>query len=227
MNTAIIVAAGSGSRFASPVSKQFVPLHGKPLIFHSLAPFEACSAIDEIILVLSEEGRDEFESLSREYDLKKLKSVIIGAKTRAGSVRNGLAAVDAAKANIIAIHDGARPLVTADEITRTIEKASETGAACLVTDVTDTIKQVDGKNIVGTIDRSGLRRAMTPQAFRYDVIMRAFEAPDMDEDATDECSTVERLGIKVAIVEGSGRNIKITRPEDLILAEALLREVDL
>jgi 2-C-methyl-D-erythritol 4-phosphate cytidylyltransferase len=226
MNTAIIVAAGSGSRFDSSVSKQFVPLLGKPLIFRTLEPFEACPAIDEIILVLSDEGREQFMSLRGDYDINKLRSVIIGGNTRVRSVRNGLAAVDPSTANIVAIHDGARPLVTVDEISRTIEKVGETGAACLVAEVTDTIKQVDGTNIVATIDRSGLRRALTPQAFRYDVIVSAFETPDLDENATDECSIVERLGIKVAIVEGSGRNIKITRPEDLALAEALFREVN-
>lgn len=223
MNTAIIVAAGSGSRFDPTVPKQFVKLGGKPVIVRTLEVFEACLAIDEIVLVLSQAGRDEFEILRDGYRFDKLRSVVVGADTRTGSVRKGLDAVEASTADIVAIHDGARPLVTVDEITRTVERAQATGAACLVAEVTDTIKQVDDENIVGTIDRSGLRRALTPQAFRYDVIMKAFEADVYDETATDESSLVERLGIKVSAVEGSGRNIKITRPEDLVLAEALLR----
>jgi 2-C-methyl-D-erythritol 4-phosphate cytidylyltransferase len=227
MNTAIIVAAGSGSRFASSVSKQFVQLRGKPLIFRTFEPFEACPAIDEIILVISEDGREQFVPLQGEHDLKKLRSIVTGANTRAGSVRMGLNAVDPSTANIVAIHDGARPLVTVSEITRTVEMAKETGAACLVAEVTDTIKQVDGAKIVETIDRTRLRRALTPQAFRYDLIIKAFDGPGFDENATDESSVVERLGITVAAVEGSGRNIKITRPEDLALAEALWSEVDL
>ena len=226
MNTAIIVAAGSGSRFDPTVPKQFVQLRGKPLLFRTLEPFEACPAIDKIILVLSEEGRERFMAFCSEIDFKKLRAVVTGSNTRAGSVRNGLEAVDPSTANIVAIHDGARPLVTVDEITRTVQKADETGAACLVADVIDTIKQLEGGKIVGTIDRSGLRRALTPQAFRYDLIMRAFEAAGFDENATDESSMIERLGVAVTAVEGSGRNIKITRAEDLILAEALLREAD-
>ncbi len=225
MNTAIIVAAGSGSRFDPRVPKQFVKLGGKPVILRTLEVFELCQAIDEIVLVLSQAGRDEFETLRSGYRFDKLRSVVVGADTRAGSVRKGLDAVDSSTAEIVAIHDGARPLVTVDEITRTVQRAMETGAACLVAEVTDTIKQVEGAEIAGTIDRSGLRRALTPQAFRYDLIMRAFADDTFDDTATDESSLVERLGVKVSAVEGSGRNIKITRPEDLILAEALLREL--
>jgi 2-C-methyl-D-erythritol 4-phosphate cytidylyltransferase len=225
MNTAIIVAAGSGSRFASSHSKQFVPLLGKPLIIRTLESFEACAAIDEIVLVLPAEGLDQFLSLGTGHDLKKLKSIVIGGDTRTGSVRNGLAAIDGSVANVVAVHDGARPLVSPDEITRTVLTAAETGAACLVAEVTDTIKEVDDTHIVCTIDRRKLRRALTPQAFRYDVISRALDASDVDESATDECSLVEKLGIEITFVEGSGRNIKVTRPEDLILAEALFRDL--
>ncbi|CAN5581267.1 2-C-methyl-D-erythritol 4-phosphate cytidylyltransferase [soil metagenome] len=222
MNTAIIVAAGSGQRFASETPKQFVPIQGKPLIIHTLERFEACPAIDEIILVLSEEGRREFPISNLEFQIKKLSSIVTGGATRAASVKNGLDAIDPATANIVAVHDGARPLVTVGEIARTVAKAEETGAACLVTEVTDTIKEIDGQFIAGTVDRSNLRRALTPQAFRYEILKRAFDRSDLNESVTDECYLVEKLGVKIAFVAGSGQNIKITRPEDLLFASAII-----
>jgi 2-C-methyl-D-erythritol 4-phosphate cytidylyltransferase len=133
--------------------------------------------------------------------------------------------MDASTADIVAVHDGARPLVAVDEITRTVEKAYETGAACLVAEVTDTIKEVEGEFISRTVERRDLRRALTPQAFRYEVLKRAFDAADLSEAITDECYLVEQMGVKIALVEGSARNIKITRPEDLFLAEEFLRTV--
>lgn len=224
MNTAIIVAAGSSQRFAASQPKQFVPVLGKPLIFHTLERFAACDSVDEIVLVLSEQGSREFALHTAGRDIAKLSSIAPGGMTRAASVKNGLDAIDPATANIIAVHDGARPLVTVDEITRTIDRAIVTGASCLVADVTDTIKQVDEAHIIRTIDRWDLRRALTPQAFRYDVINRAFHGADLDDSITDECLLVERLGVKIAFVEGSSRNIKVTRPEDIILAEAILKD---
>lgn len=224
MNTAIIVAAGSGSRFAADRPKQFVPLLGKPIIIHTLERFQACPVIDEIILVLSTAGRQEFERAGAKFEIAKLRSIVTGGATRADSVRNGLGEVDQVGANIIAVHDGARPLVTVDEITRTVAAADRAGAACLVADVTDTIKEVDGDHIVRTIDRSRLRRALTPQAFRYDLIRRAVDAADHPAEMTDECSMVERLGVKIMLVDGNARNIKITRAEDMALAEVFLRD---
>lgn len=223
MNTAIIVAAGSGQRFGSAQLKQFFPILGKPLIIHTLEQFEACPDVDEIVLVVSEAGRDEFERIEQRSDIRKLKVIVIGGTTRAESVRNGLDAVDAA-ANVVAVHDGARPLVTVDEISRTITKANETGAACLVGEVIDTIKQVGNDIIIRTIERSQLRRALTPQAFKYEILRKTFDGADLSENVTDECYLVEKMGVDIAIVEGSGRNIKVTRPEDVVLAEAFLKE---
>lgn len=224
MNTAIIVAAGEGKRLGGDRPKQFVEILGKPLIIHTLERFETCPVVDEIVLVLSETGRSEFEISSFKSEISKIRKIIIGGPTRAESVRNGLNAIDAATARVVAVHDGARPMVTVDEITRTIEKAAETGAACLVAEVTDTIKDVEGEQIAGTVERSRLRRALTPQAFRYDILRRAFEGADLDGSITDECYLVERLCVRIAIVEGSQRNIKITRPDDLILAEVFLKQ---
>jgi len=220
MNFAIIVAAGSGSRFGADEPKQFAVLAGKPLIFHTIEQFQACSTIDSIVLVVSESGCEKFARLNPEFS--KLQNLVTGGATRAESVRNGLAAIGANDDDIIAVHDGARPLVTVDEITRTVEKAAETGAACLVVPVVDTIKEVAADGIVRTIDRSNLRRALTPQAFRFDILKKAFDGADVTESITDECSLVERLGVPIAIVEGGAQNIKITQQQDIAIAEALL-----
>ncbi len=212
--TAIIVAAGSGSRFKSDIPKQFLEINGKPLILHTIERFQLAPSVDTIILVLAaDQGLNTAE-------FPKVSKVIAGGSTRAESVRNGLDA--ASDADIVAVHDGARPLVTVDEIERTIAKARETGASCLVAPVTDTIKSIQGDEIADTLDRTKLRRALTPQAFKIDVLRKAFEGVDLSESVTDECYLVEKLGHPIAIVEGSSRNIKITHPEDLVFAEALL-----
>lgn len=223
MNTAIIVAAGSGQRFAAKTPKQFIDLLGKPLILHTLERFDACAAIDSIILVLSDEGSREFENVIVGHQIAKLRRVVTGGSTRAASVKNGFDAIDPQRAEIVAVHDGARPLVSVDEISETVEKAGRTGAACLVADVTDTIKETEDGYILRTIDRRSLRRALTPQAFRYDILKRALNGLDPSDSITDECFLVEKLGVKIALVEGSSQNIKITRPEDLILAEAIIK----
>lgn len=218
MNTAIIVAAGSGTRFGSDIPKQFVEIAGKPLLEHTLEKFEACAEIDEIVLVLSADQISNFRS-----EIAKLKTVVAGGASRAESVLNGLTAVSE-DTQIVAVHDGARPLVSADEISQTVRKALETGAACLVAEVSDTIKHVENGEIVRTVDRTKLRRALTPQAFRVDVLRRAFDEFGADASATDECYLVEKLGVPISCVEGSSRNIKVTRSEDIRLVDAILSE---
>lgn len=226
MNTAIIVAAGSGTRFGSKTPKQFLEIADKPLIFHTLDRFENCVSINEIILVLSENEIENFQKLAQKYQITKLKKIVTGGKTRAESVSNGLQAVDK-NCKIVAVHDGARPLVSPEEISQTIEKAKETGAVCLVGKVSDTIKEISTDDkIISTIDRNNLRRALTPQTFRVEILKKAFANADLTEAATDECFLVEKLGYEIAIVEGSAKNIKITTPEDFILAEKLLTEIE-
>lgn len=217
---AIIVAAGSGSRFKSDTPKQFLEINGKPVIVHTLELFQAAPSVDKIVLVLSERQMGKVDSSL----FPKLESVVTGGSTRAESVLNGLNAVGE-DIEIVAVHDGARPLVTVDEIEGTIAKAKETGAACLVAPVTDTIKSVLGGEIAATLDRDKLRRAVTPQVFKVEVLKKAFETTDLSESVTDECLLVEKLGHPIAIVEGNSRNIKLTHPEDLILAEALMKDV--
>ena len=225
MNIAIIAAAGTGSRMASDRPKQFLQLAGTPIIFHTLKPFELCDSIHEVIVVLPAEESAAFLAQAGKRGLRKLARVVPGGATRADSVKRGLQAVRAATAEIVAVHDGVRPFVTVEEIENTIAAAQRDGAAILVTPVTDTIKLIEGTSIVRTLERSKLRQALTPQCFRYDLLRRAYEQVDVaDPSLTDESVLVERLGEPVTIVEGSARNIKITTPRDLLVAEALFRE---
>jgi 2-C-methyl-D-erythritol 4-phosphate cytidylyltransferase len=221
MNTAIIVAAGSGTRLGSPTPKQFIEILGKPLIMHTIGRFEACVEVDEIVVVVAEADVERMAKAAA--GVSKVSAVVAGGRTRAESVRNGFDAADPAS-TIVCVHDGVRPLVTSDEIARTLGSAWENGAACLVAAVTDTIKTVEYGKITGTVDRSELRRALTPQAFRYDVLRDAIDASELDENVTDECTMAENIGVVVTAVDGSPRNIKITHREDLVFAEAFLRE---
>jgi 2-C-methyl-D-erythritol 4-phosphate cytidylyltransferase len=226
MNIAIIAAAGTGSRMASDRPKQFLQLAGTPIIFHTLKPFELCDSIQEVIVVLPAEESAAFLAQAGRHGLRKLTRVVPGGATRADSVKRGLMAIRSATAEIVAVHDGVRPFVTVEEIESTVEAAARDGAAILAAPVTDTIKLVKGESIVKTLDRRNLRQALTPQCFRYELLRRAYDEADVNEPSlTDESALVERLGQAVTIVAGSARNIKITTPQDLLIAEALLREL--
>jgi len=226
MNIAVIVAAGSSQRFGAEKPKQFLEILGKPIIVHTLLRFESCPAIDEIILVLPAERLENFAEIAERHCIKKLHKIIAGGETRAESVLNGFNSIEQSNVEVVAVHDGARPLVSVDEITEVVAKAKQTGGACLVLSVTDTIKEVAGGKITKTIDRRCLKRALTPQAFRYEILKRAFAENSVDENATDECFLVEKLGFEIAFVEGSAKNIKITYPEDQIIAEFFLRATE-
>ena len=223
MNIAIIAAAGAGTRLASDRPKQFLLLAGTPVIFHTLRAFEQCDSIHEVIVVLPAEESAGFLSMAAKSGLRKVARVVPGGATRAESVKRGLMSVRAATAEIVAVHDGVRPFVTVDEISRVVTAAQADGAATLVAPVTDTIKQVTDEAVVKTLDRGVLRRALTPQCFRYELLREAYQRADVnDPSLTDESALVERFGHRVTIVEGSARNIKITTAEDLAVAEALL-----
>jgi 2-C-methyl-D-erythritol 4-phosphate cytidylyltransferase len=218
--TAIIVAAGSGSRIQSETPKQFLDLAGKPIVVHAIERFASVPSVDSIIVVLSSENVTRLGPGGFSKPFK----VVTGGATRAESVLNGLNAVDP-DTGIVAVHDGARPFVSVDEIERTIEKAKSMGAACLVGTVTDTIKTISGAEISGTLDRNKLRRALTPQVFKIDVLRRAFDLGELSDAVTDECYLVEKLGHPIAFVEGSSRNIKITHREDLELARIMFENL--
>ena len=223
MNIAIIAAAGAGTRMASDRPKQFLQLAGLPVIFHTLKPFEECESIHEVIVVLPAEESAGFLSMAGKQGLRKIARVVPGGATRADSVKRGLMAIRSATAEIVAVHDGVRPFVSVEEIDATVDAARTEGAALLVASVTDTIKQVDGPAVEKTLDRVRLRRALTPQCFQYELLRQAYQGVDVnDPSLTDESLLVERIGKRVTIVEGSSRNIKITTPGDLLIAEALL-----
>ncbi|HEY0320200.1 MAG TPA: 2-C-methyl-D-erythritol 4-phosphate cytidylyltransferase [Pyrinomonadaceae bacterium] len=226
MNIAIVAAAGQGRRLGGKRAKQFLELAGVPVIIHTLRRFEQCASIHEVVVVLPQTDAAGFLALASKYRLGKLARVVPGGETRAESVWRGLQSVRAATAEIIAVHDGVRPFVTPEEITRTVEAAQAYGASLLVAPVVDTIKEVlDGK-VVRTVERTSLKRALTPQCFRYSILRRAFEqAANLGADATDDSFLVEQLGVAVHVVEGDARNIKITRPEDIAIAEMILRQM--
>ena len=225
MNTAIIAAAGTGSRMVSDRPKQFLQLAGTPIIFHTLAPFEQCDSIDEVIVVLPAEETAAFLALAGKRGLRKLSRVVPGGATRTDSVKRGLMAIRSATAGVVAVHDGVRPFVTVEEIESVVAAAESDGAAILVAAVTDTIKEISDNSVVRTLDRTELRRALTPQCFRYELLRKAYEQADVnDPSLTDESVLVEQIGARVRVVEGSSGNIKITTPEDLLIAEAFIKK---
>ncbi|MEP6706377.1 MAG: 2-C-methyl-D-erythritol 4-phosphate cytidylyltransferase [Pyrinomonadaceae bacterium] len=225
MNVAIIAAAGQGVRMGGNQAKQFLQLGGIPIVIHTLKRFEQSAAIDECILVLPAADTAGFLDQAGRFGLRKLSQVIAGGDSRRDSVFRGLLAIREATVEIVAVHDGVRPFVTTGEIDRTIAAAREHGAAVLVAPATDTIKEVEQGRVIRTLPREKVRHALTPQCFRYELLRRAYEQlTEADGDITDDSMLVERLGETVAVVEGNPRNIKITRPEDIALAEIILRQ---
>ena len=225
MNVAIIVAAGQGARAGAGPAKQFRELRGVPVVVHTLRRFEECAGVGRTVLVVPAAEAAGCARLARDHNLRKLAHVVAGGATRAESVWRGLQLIDAATAGIVAVHDGVRPFVTPAEIDATVRAAEAAGAAVLVAPLTDTVKEVENDLIKSTPPRATLRRALTPQCFRYELLRRAYERALADGlDATDDSALVERLGVPVAVVAGDARNIKLTRAEDFALAEILLRE---
>jgi len=224
MNVAIVVAGGKGIRFGSNRPKQFLELKGRPIIIHTLRQFEQSCRIKQVVVVLAAEEIAQFNSLVEQFGLQKVARVIAGGETRAQSVRNGLAAIETAE--VVAVHDGVRPLVEPEEIDATVAAAAAGGAAILAAPVGDTIKLVDEGRISDTLPRQTLRRALTPQCFQFEILKRAYsklgELESAGVEVTDDSLLVEQMGISVTVVEGSARNIKITTQEDLALAEVLL-----
>ncbi len=225
MNFAIVVAAGKGTRLGGVRPKQFLEIGGVPIIIHSLRQFERSRQIDEIIAVLPPEETANFLSFAQDFGLKKVSRAVAGGATRAQSVFSGLMTIN--EAEIVAVHDGVRPLVTPDEIDATMQAAKANGAAILTASAADTIKEIEDGRVIRTLPRANLRRALTPQCFRYDLLKRAYnqlnEVEASGMELTDDSILVERLGVEIIAVAGSARNIKITSAEDLILAEALLK----
>jgi len=223
MNTAIIVAAGTGTRFGGDTPKQFVKLAGRPILQRSLERFDLCDGIDSIIVVVAEEFVEQTRRIVEAGMFSRQIEIVIGGATRAESTANGLSRVTGDD-GVVLVHDAARPLVGVVDIQRVIDAALEFGAACLASPVADTIKRVANGEIQETIDRASLMSAQTPQGFKVELLRRAFAAAADLKNVTDECSLVESLGQKVFIVPATSPNMKITTQDDLRVAEAILRD---
>lgn len=220
----VIVAAGMGKRMKSNINKQYLLLKNNPILSYTIDKFENNNYIDEIIVVTREEEIDYCKTnIIEKYEFKKVKNVIAGGKERQDSVYNGLINVSS-NCNIVLIHDGARPFIKNNEINNIIEKTLISDACVIGVKVKDTIKIVDNENnIIDTPNRDNLWAVHTPQSFSYELILKAHEKCKKEGMiATDDSMLVEKLGVKVKMIEGSYDNIKITTPEDLDIAESIL-----
>jgi 2-C-methyl-D-erythritol 4-phosphate cytidylyltransferase len=225
MVSAIIVAAGKGTRMGANVDKLWLEVAGKPVVAHTWKKFNDAKCVDEIILVVRDGMQPEFAKLAAEYGFKKPFRCVVGGAERQDSVWNGLEAV-AAKTEIVAIQDAARPCTTEELIAATIAAARETGAAVAAQPVTDTIKETsDGQVISRTVDRSKLWSVQTPQTFRIEVIRRAIlTARQQNLTLTDDTAACELIGQAVRLVKGASPNPKVTVPADLPFVESLLKK---
>ena len=219
---AVIVAAGNASRMGG-IDKVMAPIGGEPMILRTARAFQTCDAIKEIVIVTRQDLVGKISDIC--HNLDKVRGVIVGGSSRQESVALGLQALSE-KAKLAAIQDGARPLITDMVIDRTVRAANTYGAAAPAIPVKDTIKVVSGGIISATPDRKTLQAVQTPQVFDIDLLKAALKkAADDGAEVTDDCSAVERLGMSVKIVMGDERNIKVTTPLDLKIAESFLEEM--
>ncbi|MCX7951524.1 MAG: 2-C-methyl-D-erythritol 4-phosphate cytidylyltransferase [Clostridiales bacterium] len=224
MVTALIVAAGKGKRFGAGYNKQYYKINNKEIIARTLDVFEEANFIDDIVVVVSEDEVDYFrENIIDRYGYKKVSKIVKGGQERQHSVYKGL--LECSGADIVVIHDGARPFIKKEHIFETIEKAKKFGSAAVAVKVKDTIKIAKDGYFDSTPDRNILYAVQTPQTFRYNLILSAHQyAMEKNILSTDDTSLVELMGEKVRIVEGSYDNIKITTPEDAVFAELILKK---
>ena len=222
---AIIVAAGRGTRMRSETNKHLLPLAGKPVIAHTLLAFERSSQVDAIVLVTSEANRAAYQNIIAKHAIDKVRAIVLGGETRRDSVYNGLHA--ARSAALVLIHDGARPLIAQREIEAVVRDAAKYGAAVVGVPAKDTTIRAREGFIEASLDRSQLWQLQTPQAFKTTIIMEAHQAAIRDGvQSTDDTGLVRRIGGEVKVTQGCYANIKVTTPEDLVIAEALLTQVD-
>lgn len=224
MTSAIIVAAGKGTRMGPNVDKLFLELNGLPVVAHTWRRFEHAKCIDEIVLVVRDGMQDAFAELAKSQNFRKKFQLVAGGQERQDSVWNGLASLSP-ETEVVAIQDAARPCTSERLISATVEAARETGAAVAAQPVTDTIKEsADGKFIQRTVDRSRLWAVQTPQTFRVEIIRRALaEVRTRGLAVTDDTAACELIGQPVKLVHLNEPNPKVTRPEDLGYVESLLR----
>ena len=218
----VIVAAGSASRMEG-IDKVMALLKGEPMIVHTVRAFQNCDAIREIVVVTREDLLSTVMGLCK--DMSKVRAVVAGGADRPESVRNGMNALSD-KVKLVAVQDGARPLISWQVIDRTVRAANTYGAAAPAVAVKDTVKEVAGGLVVTTPERSRLQAVQTPQVFDKDLLSGALQkAKEGKIPITDDCSAVELLGMKVKIVQGDERNIKVTTPVDLKIAQLFMEEM--
>lgn len=222
MNWAILVAAGRSRRLG--FDKLSAPLAGRPVLAHALAAFEACHAVDRIVVVTATDRVAPVRRLAEAEGIRKLDEVVVGGAERMDSVWNGLAHAADRGAEIVAVHDAARPLVRPEVVAAAVALAEKHGAAAVARPVADTLKRADARPVVtGSVDREGLWAMETPQVFRCGLLADAYRAVRAAGDVvTDEVSAVQAVGGEVRLLAGDSPNLKITWPTDLALAEALL-----
>ena len=223
--TALIPAAGMGRRMGKTVAKQFLPLGDKPMLAHTLLAFQRAPEIDEIIPILSQEDMEScLRDVIEHFHITKVKTLVVGGRERQDSVLNGLHKLDK-DASVVLVHDGVRPFVTLEMIRECVERARKGECVAVGVPLKDTIKEVDDKGMVRrTLERSKLWAIQTPQAFPVKILKHAYEeALQHKISATDDAMLVERSGVMVRVIMGSYENIKITTPEDLIVAEEILK----
>lgn len=221
----VVLAAGQGKRMLAGKNKMLLDLLGMPIIVHTLLVFEKDPFCERITLVAN---RDDYSMIAKwmdTYNITKVAAVTEGGKERQDSVYQGLTALSHDPDSIILIHDGARPLITHSEIHQVVEAAERDRVAILAVPVKDTIKQVRGMKVEKTMDRSSLWMVQTPQAFRFSAILSAHHyAKEHQLDVTDDASMMEALNEEVTVVTGKYRNIKLTTPEDLLVAEQFMHD---
>lgn len=226
--TALIPAAGMGKRMAAGINKQYLDLGGRPVLAHTLDLFENAPFVDDVIVIVPEDEIEYCrESVIVKFGFKKVRQVVAGGKERQQSVFNGLKAADDLDADdVVIIHDGVRPFVPLEAVRKSVETARSSDGAVVAVPVKDTVKIAFEGVVVETPDRGNIWLAQTPQTFRYGIIREAYEKAEKEGFAgTDDASLMERTGKKVRIVMGDYRNIKLTTPEDMLLAEAFLKSV--
>lgn len=221
--SAVIVAAGSGRRMGAGINKVYMPLGEKCVLWHTVKAFAESGAVDELVIVTGSEDLIQAAEIAAEFELDFY--VIVGGEERQNSVLNG---INKANGDFVAVHDGARALITADEIRTVIASAKEYGAAALGVTPKDTVKTADNDGFIsGTVERSSAYLIQTPQVFKREELIKAHgKAIEDGFAATDDCAVMERIGARIKIVEGSYENIKLTTPEDIFTAERILKERD-
>jgi 2-C-methyl-D-erythritol 4-phosphate cytidylyltransferase len=228
--SAIVLAAGKGLRLNSGVAKPLVKINFQPIIIYCLKIISKHPSIKDIVVVVNAKTQNKIIKAIKRYRISKIIRVVRGGRRRQDSVYQGLLAIDE-RTDLVLIHDGVRPFITKGIITSVIKKAKDTGAAIVGVPVKATIKKGSGAflteaktkvMVVETIDRENLWEIQTPQVFKKDIILKAYEKSG-NADVTDDAMLVEKLGVKVSVVPGSYHNIKITTPEDIILAKVILK----